>query len=166
MMKPQDTQVLLALGILHFIGRQYEQAAECFVLGIKETPTDHSLWNKFGACMSNNMDLEKACNAYEQALDLRPNYVRSIINYGLAKNRLGDFKAAANCFLNALVLNPNVSHVWTYLRQSLLKMDRFDLIEKLEARDPSLFKAEFLLVDPKCVHKPSLDRLYSQDILQ
>ena len=106
MMKPQDTQVLMALGILNFISRNYVEASECFVLGIKE----------FGACMSNNMDLEQAVAAYEQALDLRPNYVRTIVNLGLAKNRLMDFKTAANCFLNALVLNPNVSHVWTYLR--------------------------------------------------
>ena len=70
------------------------------------------------------------------------------MNLGLAKNRLMDFKAASNCFLNALVLNPNVSHVWTYLRQSFMKMNRFDLLEKLEARDPSVFSDEFLLVDP------------------
>jgi Flp pilus assembly protein TadD len=149
MMKPSDSQVLLALGILNFIGRNYVEASECFVLGIKENPTDHSMWNKFGACMSNNMDLQQAVAAYEQALDLRPNYVRTIVNLGLAKNRLLDFKAAANCFLNALILNPNVDHVWTYLRQSFMKMQRFDLIEKLELRDPAMFKDEFLLVDPK-----------------
>lgn len=57
MIKPTDTQVLMALGILNFIGRNYVQASECFVLAIKENPTDHSLWNKYGACMSNNMDL-------------------------------------------------------------------------------------------------------------
>lgn len=115
-MKPQDIQVLMALGILNFIGRNYIQAGECFVLAIKENPTDHSLWNKWGACNSNNMDLQVAIQAYEQALDLRPNYVRTIVNLGLAKNRIFDFKAASNCFLNALILNPNVSHVWTYLR--------------------------------------------------
>lgn len=135
MQKPNDTQVLMALGILNFIGRNYMEASECFILGIKENPTDHSMWNKFGASMSNNMDLQQAISAYEQALDLRPNYVRTIINLGLAKNRMNDHKDAANCFLNALILNPNVSHVWTYLRQSFMKMERFDLIEKLEMRD-------------------------------
>jgi hypothetical protein len=47
----------MALGILNFIGRNYVAAGECFVLAIKENPTYHSLWNKFGACMSNNLDL-------------------------------------------------------------------------------------------------------------
>lgn len=91
--------------------------------------------------------------------------MRTIVNLGLAKNRLNDFKEAANCFLNALILNPNVTHVWTYLRQSFMKMQRFDLIEKMEMRDPSAFKDEFLLVDPKNIQKPSMDRLATQDIL-
>jgi hypothetical protein len=30
-----------------------------------------------------------------------------------------------------------------------MKMNRFDLIEKLELRDASLFRDEFQLVDPK-----------------
>lgn len=124
-------------------------AGQCFISAIKENPTDHTLWNKYGACMSNNMNIPQAIQAYEQALDLRPNYVRTIVNLGLAKNRLNDHKAAANCFLNALMLNPNVSQAWTYLRQSFMKMSRFDLLEKLEARDPQIFKDEFILIDPK-----------------
>ena len=80
---------------------------------------------------------------------MRPNYVRTIVNLGLAHNRLLDFKSAANCFLNALVLNPNVSHLWGYLRTAFAKMDRFDLIEKAEDKNPLVFKDEFLLVDPK-----------------
>ena len=46
-----------------------------------------------------------------------------------------------------------------------MKMQRFDLIERLEMRDPQLFKDEFLLVDPKNLPKPSMDRLATQDIL-
>jgi Flp pilus assembly protein TadD len=138
----------MALGILNFIERDYMAAGQTFVEAIKENPTDHTLWNKYGACMSNNMDIKRAIEAYEQALDLRPNYVRTIVNLGLAHNRLMDHKSAANCFLNALIFNPNVSHVWTYLRTALTKMDRFDLLEKVEMRDPFMFKDEFLLIDP------------------
>jgi len=29
-----------------------------------------------------------------------------------------------------------------------MKMSRFDLLEKLEAKDPMIFKDEFLLIDP------------------
>jgi Flp pilus assembly protein TadD len=57
LLKPADTQVLMALGILNFIQRDYMSAGQCFVAAIKENPTDHTLWNKFGACMSNNMNI-------------------------------------------------------------------------------------------------------------
>jgi peroxin-5 len=117
------------------------------------------MWNKFGACMSNNMDLPQACSAYEQALELRPNYVRTMVNLGLAKNRMNDSQAAAQQFLNALILNPQVTHVWNYLRNSFMKMDRFDLIEKLEERDPNLFRDEFTLIDPKNMPQASMDGL-------
>ena len=45
----------MALGILNFIDRNYDGAAAMFQTAIKENPTDHTLWNKFGACCSNNM---------------------------------------------------------------------------------------------------------------
>lgn len=119
-LKPQDTQVLLALGVLKFIQRDFVGARNYFGIAIRENPTDHSLWNKFGAAMSNNLDIKKAIEAYELALDLRPNYVRSIVNIGLAFNNLADFKSAATHFMNALILNPKLDHVWIYLRSAFI----------------------------------------------
>lgn len=52
---PSDTSVLLALGVLQFIKRDFESAGLCFGKAIKENPTDHSLWNKYGAAMANSM---------------------------------------------------------------------------------------------------------------
>ena len=75
-----------------------------------------------------------------------------------------DYKAAANCYLNALVLNPTLKHVWTYLRTSILQMNRFDLLEKVEKRDPHLFKDEFLLMDPNKIGMAKLDNLYSNPL--
>jgi len=54
-MQPQDTQVLLALGVLMFIQTNYEQAEKYFLAAIKENPTDHSLWNKYGAAFSQQL---------------------------------------------------------------------------------------------------------------
>jgi hypothetical protein len=47
-----------------------------------------------------------------------------------------------------------------------MKMNRFDLIEKLELRDASLFRDEFQLVDPKNIQAPTMDRLWTQEILR
>lgn len=62
---PGDTNVLLALGVLQFIKREYDNAAVCFGKAIKENPTEHNLWNKYGAALSNNMKPQEAIEAYQ-----------------------------------------------------------------------------------------------------
>jgi Flp pilus assembly protein TadD len=48
-LKPKDTQVMMALGVLLFMLNRFRDAAELFSLAIREDPTNHSLWNKLGA---------------------------------------------------------------------------------------------------------------------
>jgi hypothetical protein len=43
-------------------------------------------------------------------------------------------------------------------------MNRFDLLEKLELRDPQLFKDEFMLIDPTKLGTQNLDNLYSNPL--
>ena len=47
---------------------------------------DHSVWNKYGAALANSLKTEEAMSAYKQAIDLRPNYVRTLVNIGLAND--------------------------------------------------------------------------------
>ena len=54
-LKPADTQVLNALGVIQFIRRDFAKAKEFFKTAIKENPMDHTLWNKYGAAMANSM---------------------------------------------------------------------------------------------------------------
>jgi len=55
----------MVLGTLHFIQRDYDKGRECFAAAIKENPTDHSLWNKYGAALSNGLQTKEAIAAYE-----------------------------------------------------------------------------------------------------
>ena len=64
MMKPQDTQVLLALGVLSFIQTNFELAGAYFLKAVQENPTDHSLWNKYGAAFSQQLKSKEAIEAY------------------------------------------------------------------------------------------------------
>jgi len=43
-------------------------------------------------------------------------------------------------------------------------MNRFDLLETLEKKDPTLFGNEFKLIDFRNMGKPTLDRLYNHDL--
>lgn len=140
MMNPKDTNLCLALGVLCFIQRDFKGAKVHFMNGIKENPTDHTLWNKYGAALANDLQVEEAIKAYQQALDLRPNYVRTMANIGLAHRTQARFEESVPFFLNALTLNPNASSVWRYLRSSFLQMNRMDLVEKLNYRDPNVFR--------------------------
>ena len=83
-LKPTDTQVLNALGVLQFIRRDFDKAQGYFKTAIKENPMDHTLWNKYGAALANSMNSTDAIGAYQQAVALRPNYVRTLVNIGLA----------------------------------------------------------------------------------
>lgn len=78
---------------------------------------------------------------------MRPNYVRTLANIGLGYNNIASFKEAAPYFLNALLLNPEAHHIWDYVRRSFFNMNRFDLVEKINLRDPNAFRDEFQLID-------------------
>lgn len=56
--------------------------------------------------MANNHDIEAALRIYHQALDIRPNYVRTMANIGLAYRSTGRYEQSLPYFLNALILNP------------------------------------------------------------
>lgn len=119
-LKPVDTQVLTALGVLQFIRRDFDKATIYFEKAITENPIDHSVWNKYGAALANSNKTEQAREAYRQALDLRPNYVRTLVNIGLAHNNNSEYIQGTECFLNALILNPKAVHIWSYVRQACL----------------------------------------------
>lgn len=66
-----------------------------FERAIKENPIDHAVWNQYGAALANNMRTDEAVAAYKQALDLRPNYVRTLVNIGLAHNNKVEYLEGA-----------------------------------------------------------------------
>ena len=109
-----------ALGVIQFIRRDFDRATKYFEMAIKENPMDHSVWNKYGAALANSLKTEEAMSAYKQAIDLRPNYVRTLVNIGLANDNQAQFEEAITSFLNALLLNPKAEHIWSYVRRSMV----------------------------------------------
>jgi peroxin-5 len=55
---------------------------------------------------------------------------------------LQNYEAAARAYLDALRLNPDASHIWSYLRIAFTVMDRFDLVQKTEDRNIDLFPSD------------------------
>jgi len=81
---PADVDVVIALGILEFGERNYQNAADLFGKAANDHPRDYNLWNKFGAAMANNLSTEEALKIYDKTLELRPNLVRTWNNVGIA----------------------------------------------------------------------------------
>ena len=66
---------------------------------------------------------------------------------GISHSNLGKYQEGARCYLQALNLNPNATHIWSYLRIAFSCMERFDLVSKTEGQDVASFKDEFNLFD-------------------
>ena len=74
-----------------FLQRDFEKAKLYFKNAIKEDPLNHSLWNKYGAACAQLLETPQSIQAYKLAIDLRPNYVRTIVNLGLSHNNQANF---------------------------------------------------------------------------
>ena len=70
-------------------------------------------------------------------------YARGWLNLGIAHANLMNYGEAARCYLSALRLNGEATHIWSYLRISLSCMERFDLASKTEEMNVDAFAGDF-----------------------
>ena len=102
---PQDSDLHVALGVLHNLSRSYDRAVEAFRRALQLQQSDYSLWNKLGATLANSSRSEEAIEAYSRALELRPNFVRARYNLGVSCINLGVLEEAAGHLLGALQMH-------------------------------------------------------------
>ncbi|KAJ3117613.1 ATPase of 26S proteasome regulatory subunit 4 [Phlyctochytrium bullatum] len=97
-----DPAVQLALGVLFNICKEYDKAIDCFEASLSKLPQDYMLWNKLGATLANSSSHEKALDAYYNALQINPAYIRGRFNLAVSCIQLGTYKEAAEHILAAL----------------------------------------------------------------
>ena len=108
-----DPDVQVGLGILFYSVEEYDKAVDCFSAALDSTELRssyarsqrHLLWNRLGATLANSGHSEEAIAAYEEALNLRPNFVRARYNLGVACINMGCYDVAAQHLLRGLVLH-------------------------------------------------------------
>ena len=142
-----DVNLHTVLGVLYNASKQFEKAEEAFRYATQLAPSDYSLWNKLGATMANS-EREDGCKdavlAYRKALTIKPNYVRSWTNMGIAYTNQGLFKLSCKYFLKAISLkSSNSEHIWEYLRYCFLHMEDKKLMLLSEKQDVELFRPYF-----------------------
>jgi len=152
-----DADVHMALGVIHHMVHQFDDAVKAFQSALQLRPEDARLWNKLGATLANSRRSEDALVAYSRALDLSPGFARAQYNVGIAYSNLVMYPEAARAFLQALHmqqsslpgssagLTNSVSSaaIWEVLRSTFAMMQRPDLIEKAELGAITAFEDEF-----------------------
>lgn len=111
----RDANVQIGLGLLFYSIQDYEKTIDCFRAAVSLRPDDYLLWNRLGATLSNSGNSRRDCaltaldeaaiEAYDKALQLKPNFVRGRYNLGVSCMNIGCFKEAAEHFLSALSMH-------------------------------------------------------------
>ena len=108
-----DPDVQVGLGVLFYAADEFNKAVDCFGAALGSTEAGvvnseanlHLLWNRLGATLANSGRSEEAIQAYERALELRPNFVRARYNLGVSCINLGVLPEAAGHLLGALAMH-------------------------------------------------------------
>lgn len=111
-----DPDVQVGLGVLFYGSEDFEKAVDCFEAALRSSELGianqrnqrHLLWNRLGATLANSGQSEQAIHAYEQALVLRPNFVRARYNLGVSCMNIGCYEQAAGHLLSALDMHKMV----------------------------------------------------------
>jgi peroxin-5 len=108
-----DPDVQVGLGVLFYAADDFDKAVDCFEAALASTEAGvvnsqqnlHLLWNRLGATLANSGRSEDATQAYERALELRPNFVRARYNLGVSCINLGALPEAAGHLLGSLEMH-------------------------------------------------------------
>ncbi|KAI9489477.1 hypothetical protein BDB00DRAFT_843113 [Zychaea mexicana] len=162
-----DADVQVGLGILFNVSEEFAKAIDCFKAALQSRPQDYLLWNKLGATLANSRDPTGAIDAYFNALEINPSYVRARYNLAISCINLGQHREAAEHLLTALAIQQTVDaaqgasvlvdeqgnnvpvqggmsdNVWDSLRMLMFMMNREDLASQCDKRNLNVFRAEF-----------------------
>ncbi|CAM0142855.1 unnamed protein product [Umbelopsis sp. WA50703] len=162
-----DPDVQVGLGVLFNVSEEYQKAIDCFKAALASRPQDYLLWNKLGATLANSHETPAAIDAYFNALEINPSYIRARYNLAISCINLGQHKEAAEHLLTALALQQSSEtnatetplidengnqytvpggmsdNVWDSLRMVMFMMNRQDLATQCDARNLEAFRGVY-----------------------
>lgn len=123
---------LINLGSLYSRLNRYEEAMNCYGRAI-ELEEDYLSWFNIGSIYYRKGDYKQAVIALEQSRRINDNFTLPVLAMGLSYSKLGNVKAAEQCFLDILNKVPDNEVALTGL--AILYFDRGNLHQALDMAD-------------------------------
>ncbi|MFM7883180.1 MAG: tetratricopeptide repeat protein, partial [Microcystis panniformis] len=81
-------------GLIHQMGKEYEQEIASYDRALEFKPDDHQAWNNRGSALDDLGRFEEAIASYDRALEIKPDFHEAWNNRGIALGNLGRWAGA------------------------------------------------------------------------
>ncbi|MCA2623843.1 MAG: tetratricopeptide repeat protein, partial [Microcystis sp. M19BS1] len=138
----QASKLLHKKGLIHAMGKEYEQAIASYDRALEIKPDKHEAWYNRGVALGNLGRFEQAIASYDRALEIKPDFHQAWNNRGNALDDLGRLEEAIASYDRALEFKPDYHQAWYNRGNALGNLGRYE--EAIASYDRALeFKPDF-----------------------
>ncbi len=101
---PEDEDIIETLAHICFLLSEYDEALTFCAAGLAENPQNTHLWNNSGVIYFTKGDYSNACEAFEKAVTIDPNYYDALYNLRDTYEQLGNTTGATECTIRLKAL--------------------------------------------------------------
>jgi tetratricopeptide (TPR) repeat protein len=116
-------------------------AEEIYVAAIKQSPTDHLLYENFAKFLESTKNLKLAVAQWQRVTELLPNNYRAFYQAGRLAAELNQWAEAEAALVRAVALNPSMAQAWFELGHVLLRLGKaeraLDAYERAARLEPA-----------------------------
>lgn len=96
-LNPEDADLLESIGLTCYNMGEYDEAENYYYEGLSVDFFRDTLWNNLGVLHFTRQDYEKACDAFEHALTIYPDYYNALYNLRDTYAELGNQSGVKIC---------------------------------------------------------------------
>jgi tetratricopeptide (TPR) repeat protein len=123
-------------GLIHAMGKEYEQAIASWDQALEIKPDKHEAWYNRGIALGNLGRYEEAIASFDQALEIKPDFHQAWYNRGIALDDLGRYEEAIASYDRALEFKPDFHEAWINRGNALGNLGRYE--EAIASYDRSI----------------------------
>ncbi|MCA2937981.1 MAG: tetratricopeptide repeat protein [Microcystis sp. M113S1] len=132
----QTSELWHKKGLIHAMGKEYEQAIASYDQALEFKPDKHEAWTNRGFALGNLGRFEEAIASYDQALEIKPDFHEAWYNRGSALDDLGRYEEAIASYDQALEIKPDKHEAWYNRGNALDNLGRYE--EAIASYDQAL----------------------------